>query len=285
MKLTITFDRLRLEEKELQKEAEKAGCKSELIDVRKLSFDVTGKKISNGFGDVVLQRCISYYRSIFLARILENFGVHVINSTKVSEACGNKLVTSMLLAKAGVPTPRTYVALDAESVFETAEKVGYPVVIKPFTGSWGRMVDIAKEPQTLGTIVEYRESMQSPVEHMYYIQEFVKRPPRDIRLIVAGDEVIASVYRNAPKGEWRTNVARGGTTTTFKLNKEIEDITLKAAKAVGGGILGVDAMETKDHGYTIHEVNNTVEFKGAQASTEHRIAKKIVDYVIREAKR
>jgi [lysine-biosynthesis-protein LysW]---L-2-aminoadipate ligase len=285
MKLAITFDRLRLEEKELQKEAEKAGCKSELIDVRKLSFNVTGKKINNGFGDVVLQRCISYYRSIFLARILENFGIKVINSTKVSEACGNKLVTSMLLAKAGVPTPKTYVALDSESVFETAEKVGYPVVIKPFTGSWGRMVDIAKEPQTLGTIVEYRESMQSPVEHMYYIQEFVKRPPRDIRLIVAGDEVIASVYRNAPKGEWRTNVARGGTTTTFKLNKEIEDITLKAAKAVGGGILGVDAMETKDHGYTIHEVNNTVEFKGAQASTEHRIAKKIVDYVIREAKR
>ncbi len=285
MRLTITFDRLRLEEKELQKEAEKAGCKSELIDVRKLSFDVTGKKISNGFGDVVLQRCISYYRSIFLARILENFGVHVINSTKVSEACGNKLVTSMLLAKAGVPTPKTYVALDAESVFETAEKVGYPVVIKPFTGSWGRMVDIAKEPQTLGTIVEYRESMQSPVEHMYYIQEFVKRPPRDIRLIVAGEEVIASVYRNAPKGEWRTNVARGGTTTAFKLNKEIEDITLRAARAVGGGILGVDAMETKDHGYTIHEVNNTVEFKGAQASTEHRIAKKIIDYLIREAKR
>jgi [lysine-biosynthesis-protein LysW]---L-2-aminoadipate ligase len=285
LKLTITFDRLRLEEKELQKEAEKAGCKSELIDARKLSFNVTGKKISNGFGDIVLQRCISYYRSIFLARILENFGIHVINSTKVSEACGNKLVTSMLLAKAGVPTPRTYVALDSESVFETAEKVGYPVVIKPFTGSWGRMVDIAKEPQTLGTIVEYRESMQSPVEHMYYIQEFVKRPPRDIRLIVAGDEVIASVYRNAPKGEWRTNVARGGTTTAFKLNKEIEDVTLRAAKAVGGGILGVDAMETKDHGYTIHEVNNTVEFKGAQVSTEHRIAKKIVDYVIREAKR
>jgi [lysine-biosynthesis-protein LysW]---L-2-aminoadipate ligase len=285
LKLAITFDRLRLEEKELQKEAVKAGCKSELIDVRKLSFDVTGKKINNGFGDVVLQRCISYYRSIFLARILENFGIHVINSTKVSEACGNKLVTSMLLAKAGVPTPKTYVALDAESVFETAEKVGYPVVIKPFTGSWGRMVDIAKEPQTLGTIVEYRESMQSPVEHMYYIQEFVKRPPRDIRLIVAGDEVIASVYRNAPKGEWRTNVARGGTTTAFKLNKEIEDITLKAAKAVGGGILGVDAMETKDRGYTIHEVNNTVEFKGAQASTEDRIARKIVDYVIREAKR
>ena len=285
MKLAITFDRLRVEEKELKKEAERAGCKSELIDVRKLSFNVTGKKLTNGFGDVVLQRCISYYRSAFLTKILENFGIKVVNSTKVSEACGNKLVTSMLLAKAGVPTPKTFVALSSESVFETADKVGYPVVIKPFTGSWGRMVDIAKEPQTLGAIVEYRESMQSPVEHMYYIQEFVKRPPRDIRLIVAGDEVIASVYRNAPKGEWRTNVARGGTTTGFKLNKEIEDITLRAAKAVGGGILGVDAMESKDTGYTVHEVNNTVEFKGAQVATEHRIAKKMIEYVMREAKR
>ena len=256
-----------------------------IIDVRKLAFNVTGKRVTNGFGDVVLQRCISYYRSAFLTRILENFGIQVVNTTKVSEACGNKLVTSMLLAKAGVPTPKTYVALSSESVFETADKLGYPVVVKPFTGSWGRMVDIAKEPQTLGTIVEYRESMQSPVEHMYYLQEFVKRPPRDIRLIVAGDEVIASVYRNAPEGDWRTNVARGGTTTGFKLNKEIEDITLRAAKAVGGGILGVDAMESKDQGYTVHEVNNTVEFKGAQAATEHRIAKKMIEYVIREAKR
>jgi [lysine-biosynthesis-protein LysW]--L-2-aminoadipate ligase len=285
LKLTITFDRLRLEEKELEKEAQDAGCKSELVDVRKLAFNVTAKGAADGFGDVVLQRCISYYRSAFLTRILENFGVRVINSSKVSEACGNKLVTSMLLAKAGVPTPETYVALSSESVFETAEKLGYPVVVKPFTGSWGRMVDIAKEPQTLGTIVEYRESMQNPVEHMYYLQEFVKRPPRDIRLIVAGDEVIASVYRNAPEGEWRTNVARGGTTTGFKVNKEIEDITLRAAKAVGGGILGVDAMESEDHGYTIHEVNNTVEFKGAQGATEHRIAKKMIQYVMREAKR
>ena len=128
MKLAITFDRLRIEEKELKKEAEKAGCKSELIDVRKLAFNVTGKKVKNGFGDIVLQRCISYYRSLFLTRILENFGIQVINTTKVSEACGNKLVTSMLLAKAGVPTPKTYVALSSESVVETAEKLGYPVV-------------------------------------------------------------------------------------------------------------------------------------------------------------
>ena len=130
MKLSITFDRLRLEEKELKTEAEKAGCRSELIDVRKLSFNVTGKKVNSGFGDVVLQRCISYYRSAFLTKILENFGIRVINSTKVSEACGNKLVTSMLLARAGVPTPKTFVALSSESVFETAEKLGKAGVVR-----------------------------------------------------------------------------------------------------------------------------------------------------------
>ena len=284
MKLTITFDRLRLEEKELQKEARKMGVHSDLVDVRKLSFNVTGKRVPNGFGDVVLQRCISYYRSLYLTWIFENYGIRVINSAKVAQACGNKLLTSMLLAKAGVPTPKTYVALSSESVFETAKKVRYPIVLKPFTGSWGRMVDIAKEPQTLSTIVEYREAMQSPIDHMYYIQEFVKRPPRDIRLIVAGDEIIASVYRNAPQNDWRTNVARGGTTTAFKLDKEIEEITHKAAKAVGGGLLGVDAMESKE-GYLVHEVNNTVEFKGAQAATEHKIARKIIEYAIGEAKR
>jgi [lysine-biosynthesis-protein LysW]---L-2-aminoadipate ligase len=284
VKLSITFDRLRWEEKELMTEAEKAGCKVELIDVRKLSFQVTAKKVRNGFGDLVLQRCISYYRSLFLTRILENFGIEVINNSSVSEACGNKLITSMILAKAGVPTPKTHVALSSESVTDAAEAVGYPIVLKPFTGSWGRMISVAKDPQTLAAFVEFRESMQSPLDHMYYIQEFVTRPPRDIRIIVTGDEITSANYRHAPENEWRTNVARGATTTPFKPDKELTEVALKAAAAVGGGILGVDAMESKD-GYMVHEVNNTVEFKGAQAASKVRIAKKMIEFVMRSAKR
>src|SRR5208283_1469614 len=177
MKLSITFDRLRWEEKWLVQEAEKLGCTTELIDVKNLFFDVTGKDAKNGFGDVVLQRCISYYRSLFLTKILENFGIRVINTSKVSEVCGNKLVTSMMLARAGIPTPRTYVSLSSDAVIEAANSLGFPVVMKPFVGSWGRMISLARDAQTLDTIVELKESLQNPIEHMYYLQEFVKRPP------------------------------------------------------------------------------------------------------------
>lgn len=284
MKLTIVFDRIRGEEKWLVQEAKHAGCKTELLDGRALFFEATAEKSPYDLGDVVLQRCISYYRSLFLTRIMENFDAYVINTSKVSEVCGNKLVTSMTLAKAGVPTPKTFVALSSESVQEAAKALEYPVVVKPFVGSWGRMISIAKDAETLDTIVELRESIPNPIEHMYYLQDFVERPPRDIRVIVAGDEIIASVYRNAAANEWRTNVARGATTTAFKADKELSEIVHKAAHAVGGGILGVDVMEAKE-GYIVHEVNNTVEFKGAQAASKTKIAKKMVEFAIRSAKR
>ncbi len=284
MKITITFDRIRGEEKSLALEARRAGCSAELVDGRALFFEATAKKSEQKFGDIVLQRCISYYRSLFLTRIMEHFGAYVINTSKVSEVCGNKLVSSMVLARAGVPTPKTYVALSSESVDEAAEALGYPVVLKPFVGSWGRMISIAKDNQTLDTIVELRESIPNPIEHMYYLQDFVERPPRDIRAIVAGDDIIATVYRNAAANEWRTNVARGATTTAFKPDKELKEIVLKAAHVVGGGILGVDVMESSE-GYLVHEVNNTVEFKGAQAASKTKIAAKMIEYVIRSAKR
>ena len=285
MKITIVFDRIRGEEKSLALEAKRAGCTTELLDGRSLFFEATAKRSKQDFGDVVLQRCISYYRSLFLTRIMENFGTFVINNSKVSDICGNKLIGSMVLAKAGVPTPKTYVALSSEAVDDAADALGYPVVLKPFVGSWGRMISIAKDRQTLDSIVELKESIPNPIEHMYYLQDFVERPPRDIRAIVAGDEIIATVYRHAAANEWRTNVARGATTTAFTPEKELEEIVLKAAHAVGGGILGVDVMESSS-GYMVHEVNNTVEFKGAQAATRKtKIAKKMIEYVIRSAKR
>jgi [lysine-biosynthesis-protein LysW]--L-2-aminoadipate ligase len=284
MRISIIFDRLREEEKWLVREAKHAGCTTELLDGRKLEFEVTSRTPADEYGDVVLQRCISYYRSLFLTKILENFGSSVINSSKVSDICGNKLITSMVLAKAGVPTPKTFVAMSSESVQRAAAGLGYPVVIKPFVGSWGRMVSVAKEWDTLDTIVEMRESIPNPLEHMYYLQEYVKRPPRDIRAIVAGDEIIAAVYRHASENEWRTNVARGATTTAFTPQDGLTEVVLKAASAVGGGILGVDVMESQE-GYLVHEVNNTVEFKGAQAASKTKIAKKIIEYVMKRGKR
>ncbi|MDA4128051.1 MAG: lysine biosynthesis protein LysX [Thaumarchaeota archaeon] len=284
MKLTILFDRLRWEEKALQKEAQALGANAALVDAKPLVFEISRVRRAREFGDVVLQRCISFYRTLYLTRILENLGVSVVNPYLVTESCGNKLLTTLILAKAKIPTPRTMISLSSDTVAESAQKMGFPVVLKPFVGSWGRMVSIARDKEALLSIVELREELQNPIEHMYYLQEFVKRPPRDVRAVVAGDEIAACVYRYAPEDDWRTNVARGGLTKALKPNKELREIIFRAADAVGGGVLGVDAMESEE-GYLVHEVNNTVEFAGAQAATSGSIARKIAAYVISRARK
>lgn len=284
MKLSIFFDRLRWEEKTLADEARAAGLSVDLVDTRSLHFDISRTPRTRQFGDGILQRCISHYRALFSTRILESAGAKVINSYIVAETCGNKLATTMALARAGVPTPKTVVALSSESVESASKRVRFPLVMKPFTGSWGRMVSVAKDRDTLTSLVELREEIHNPLEHMYYLQEFVRRPPRDIRAIVAGDEVAACVYRRARRGDWRTNVARGGTTRAFKPSPSLVETVLKSAEAVGGGVLGIDAMES-DSGPVVHEVNNVVEFRGAQAATEGSIAAKIIGFATRSLRR
>ena len=283
MKLTITFDRLRWEEKALNDAAESAGLESSLTDVKGLVFEVP--KRAKDFGDVVLQRCISHYRSSLLTLTLEGAGLKVINSYDVAETCSNKLATSIALANAGVPTPRTLLALTSEGAEEAAEKLGYPLVMKPFTGSWGRMVTVVPDRATLQSLIEYKEELANPQEqHTYYLQEYIRRPPRDVRAIVAGGTNDASVHRIAPPGEWRTNVARGAVSKAFKPDSELKELILKAAEAVGGGILGVDAMEPES-GYLVHEVNNTVEFKGAQSAVGTDIPAELIKYVAQTTRR
>ncbi len=282
MKLGITFDRLRWEEKALKDAAESAGLETSLIDVKGLNFEV-GKKRQE-FGDVVLQRCISHYRSLLLSQTLEGSGLRVINSHSVAETCSNKLATSIALSRAGVPTPRTFLALSSDAVEDAAEELGYPLVLKPFVGSWGRMVTIVKDKATLQALVEYKEELANPIEHMYYLQEYIQRPPRDIRAIVAGNRLVTCVHRHAPPGEWRTNVARGGTSEAFKPDAELKEIVHRASEAVGGGVLGVDAMESSS-GYVVHEVNNTVEFRGAQSAVDVDIPKRIIEYVAHTVRR
>jgi len=283
VKVSITFDRLRWEEKALSEAAEAAGVEATLVDSKGLIFEVPKKHPD--LGDVVLQRCISHYRSSILTLMLEGAGLKVINSHDVAERCSNKLATSIALANAKVPTPRTFLALTSEAAEEAADKLGYPFVLKPFTGSWGRMVTVVRDRSTLQSLIEYKEELANPQEqHMYYLQEFIRRPPRDIRAIVAGDNIVACVYRIAPPGEWRTNVARGAVSKAFKPDTELKEIILKAAEAVGGGILGVDAMEPES-GYLVHEVNNTVEFKGAQSAVDTDIPAQLIKYVSQVARR
>lgn len=285
-RLAIVYDRLRWEEKELIKKAKEKGIELAIIDAKEiiLNLDESEEKVKKLFGDIVLQRCISYFRGHNLTLFLENKGLIVINSKKVAEICGNKLLTTLTLIKANIPTPKTKIAFAPQSTLKALKEIGYPAVLKPITGSWGRMVSLVKDKDIAEAIIEMREQLTNPIDRIYYVQEYVKRPPRDVRSIVVGDELVTAVYREAPEDEWRTNVARGAITKPYPVTKEFEELVIKAAKAVSGGVVGVDAMESPD-GLVVHEINNTVEFRGAQSVTKRSIAEAIINYALSLAKR
>ena len=281
-KLRILFDRVRSEEKMLQEKASELGHDAKMIDAKITQVNTESKKSDFDFGDVVLERCVSYFRGLHFTACLEFLDVPVINSFEVANNCGNKMITSLLLKKHNVPTPKTYFTFSSEAALENLEKIGYPVVIKPVVGSWGRGVMPLKDRDTADAIIEVRELNDGPLDRIYYLQEMVNRPPRDIRVIVIGDQVVAAMYRTS-SGSFKTNIAVGGEPVACEITKELEDVCMKAAKAVGGGILGVDVMEDKKRGLVVHEVNNTVEFKGLAKVVKKDIPKEMIDFVIKSA--
>ena len=282
-KICIVFDRLRTEEKLLQKEAENLGYETSMIDAKITNFDTNSKRDDFEFGDVVLERCISYYRGLHFTACLEFLDIPVINKFDVANTCGNKMITSMLLKKNNIPTPKTYFSFSAETALENFEKIGYPLVIKPIIGSWGRSVMPIKDKDTAEAVIENRQVTDGPQDRIYYLQEMVDRPPRDIRVITVGDQAVSAMYRKS-SGGFKTNIALGADPELCEITKEIEDLCEKASKAVGGGILGIDLMEDKEKGLVVHEVNNTVEFKGLVKVSEKNIPKEMIDYAVRNIK-
>jgi [lysine-biosynthesis-protein LysW]---L-2-aminoadipate ligase len=285
VKVCIIYDKVRFEEKSLYHKAKKKGINSQIIDAKTITINTGSKRTSLQLGDVVIQRSISHFRGLYLTSCLEFLDFLVINKFKVGQTCGNKLITSLTLAKYDVPTPKTHFAFSAESAIELIYKIGFPLVLKPVMGSWGRGVFPIRNEEMANMIIEMREGSDSPLARIFYIQEMVNRPPRDLRCIVVGDKLIAAIYRYSAQNEWRTNVARGGKAEAAPITKELEDIALRAAKAVGGGILGIDLMEDEKRGLLVHEVNNTVEFRGASSVCEADIADAIIEYALFIAKK
>ncbi|HJR85417.1 MAG TPA: lysine biosynthesis protein LysX [Nitrososphaeraceae archaeon] len=281
IRICIIYDKLRFEEKKLYKDIQEKGFDAILVDGKSLIFDTESSKSDSRFGDIVLQRVISYNRGLHLTYCLEQIGLPVVNSFNVSEICGNKLITSLILKKNNVPTPKTTFAFSTESARECMKKLGYPLVVKPIIGSWGRGVYQIKDQSMAEMMLDSRQENDNLFSRIYYLQELIDRPSRDIRCIVIGDQVVASVFRYSSENEWRTNVAVGGRTEVASLTSELKEIVLKASNAVGGGILGVDLMEDKERGYLVHEVNNTVEFRGASAVCKSDIAGAMTDYLVK----
>ncbi|MBI2111214.1 MAG: lysine biosynthesis protein LysX [Nitrosarchaeum sp.] len=278
-KICIVFDRLRTEEKMLEKEASNLGHDAVMLDAKTTQINTDSKRKDFDFGDVVLERCVSYFRGLHFTASLEFMDVPVLNKFQVANQCGNKMFMTLLLKKYNVPTPKTYFSFSSESASENIEKVGYPLVIKPVIGSWGRGVMQLKDKDTADALFEIRDITDSPHDRIFYLQELINRPPRDIRVITVGDEPIAAMYRKS-SGGFKTNIALGADPELCEITKEIEEISTKASKAMGGGILGIDIMEDEKRGLVVHEVNNTVEFKGLARVSRRNIPKEMVEFAL-----
>jgi len=274
-KITVLYDTIRLEEKLLIKAAERHDKQIEMVDCKQLSVNLN--KNTHEF-ETVLQRCVSYYRNIHSTATFEGLGARVINCLNTGLLAGNKLFTHMLLQKAGIPTPEATMAFSKESAIESLEKNGYPKIIKPTVGSWGRMVSKLNDRDSAEGVIESRESMH-PSYQMYFLEEFVQRPPRDIRAIVIGDTVAGAIYRVSNDSNWKTNTHLGGSAEVCEVSNEFEDICIKAKNTVHGEIVGVDLMESNDKGLVVHEINNTTEFRNVVKVTGNDIPTQMLDYL------
>jgi [lysine-biosynthesis-protein LysW]---L-2-aminoadipate ligase len=272
-RIAVVYDRLRPEERLLFDAFDAAGVAIDRLFAPNLRVAFDGEPLRY---DVVLERCVAQTRGLALARTFEAAGARVLNPSRVIETCGDKLATSAVLAAAGVATPRTAVAFSPEGALAIAEDLGYPVVLKPVVGSWGRMVSRLSDPDALSAVIEHKEVLGGPAHKVLYLQEYVEKPGRDIRAFVIGERVIAAIHRSSD--HWITNTARGGVASRADVDADLERVALAAARAVGGGMLAIDLLES-ERGLLVIEVNHTMEFRNSIETTGVDIPGAIVAHV------
>jgi [lysine-biosynthesis-protein LysW]--L-2-aminoadipate ligase len=271
------MSRVRIEEKLLMEELAARGANITKFDDRELFFDLNRPSIEV---DVVLERAINHLRALYALRVLNDWGVPTVNTWEVANTCGDKLLTTSALNRYGVPNPRTLLAFTPESALEAIDEIGYPVVIKPAVGSWGRLLARINDRDAAEAILEHKVTLGSFHHGAFYIQEYVKKPGRDIRSFVVGGETICAIYRASE--HWITNTARGGKASNCPVTPELDEISRRAAEAVGGGVVAIDLFETED-GLIVNEVNYTMEFRNSIDTTGVNIPGRVADYVIAQA--
>ncbi len=279
MRVGVLLSRVRKEEKLIFDRLQRRGVPFDTIDDRQIVFDLQG----NGFGkyDVVLERCINHSRALYAVHILNDWGVPTVNNAEVAEVCGNKLLTSSSLIRHGVPTPRTKIAFTPDSALQAIEAMGYPVVLKPAVGSWGRLLSKINDRDAAEAVLEHKQILGSYHHSIFYIQEYIRKPMRDIRAFVVGNETIAAIYRHSE--HWITNTARGGSASVCQITPELNDLCVRAARAVGGGVVAIDVLEDPERGLLVNEVNYTMEFRNSIEPTGVDIPGRIVDFALRVA--
>ena len=278
MRVGVLCSRVRVEEKLIFKALRDRGVDGERVDTNTITLGLSGGLV--GY-DVILVRCLSHSRALYASKLLGDNGQRTVNDHEVIATCGDKLLTSLALAQRGVPTPRTKLAFTPRAALEAIEQMGYPVVLKPLNGSWGRLLAKINDRDAAETILEHKHTLGGHRHSIFYIQEYIEKPGRDIRSFVVGDKVVAAIYRHAQ--HWITNTARGGEASACPITPEVERISRAAAEAVGGGVLAVDILEAPDGRLLVSEVNHTPKFRNSIAPTGVDIAGRIADRALEVA--
>jgi [lysine-biosynthesis-protein LysW]--L-2-aminoadipate ligase len=279
LKIGFLYTRMRVEEKYLLEELNRReGIEVVLINDGDQYFDISKLPVAV---DVLFERSISYSRGLYVSRIFNANGVHVVNSPEVAERCGDKYITSQILEQEAIPTPRVLMAFTEESALAACEELGFPCVLKPVVGSWGRLLAKVTDQASAEAFIEHKALLGGVNHQIFYIQEYIDKPGRDIRAFVIGEEPIGAIYRSSEN--WITNTARGGVASNCPVTPEIAELCRRTAHALGGGLLAIDLFETPG-GLTVNEVNHTMEFRNSIATTGVNIPALMVDYVIEQAR-
>ena len=274
MRVGFLHSLIRKEEKLLLAElAKQGGVEAVMLDDRKMVFDLE----SGPAVDVVLERCINHSRALYGLRLLESCGIRCVNGYRVAAVCGDKLLTSLAMEEAGIAQPAVRIAFTEASALEALDDLGYPAVLKPAVGSWGRLLSKINDRDAAESILEHKAVLGSYHHSIFYIQEYVEKNGRDIRSFVVGDECIAAIYRDS--AHWITNTARGARASNCPVTEELAAVSTAAARAVGGGILAVDLFETP-RGLLVNEVNCTMEFRNSIDTTGVNIPGRMVEYLL-----
>ena len=273
--LAILHSTVRAEEKRIVTAAKNRKVNALLIDIRGEIFNPA--TYLAGF-NLALQRSVSTVKGLYATAFMESMGVTVVNSSSVSQICENKFLTSLRLSESGVPTAKFALVFDLDQALEAVEALGgFPVVIKPPLGSWGRLLSKVNDRDALETVLEHKSVLGSPQQKAFYLQEYVPKKGRDIRAFIAGKQPLCAIYRESQ--HWITNTARGASVRNCPLTEELTEICVKTAAAIGEGLLAVDIFETQD-GLKVNEVNHTMEFKNSEEPTGVDIAGKIIAYCL-----
>ncbi len=279
MKIGVLVSRIRVEEKLLFEELQKRGLEFDRLYDNELVFNLEEKPFEY---DVILERSLHHGRALYALKVLNDWGIRTVNTHHVATVCGSKFLTTQAIIHHGVPTPKTRLAFTPESALQAIEELGYPVVIKPSVGSWGRLLAKLNDREAAEAVLEHKETLGNYEHSIFYIQEYIKKPQRDIRAFVVGNETICAIYRGS--SHWITNTARGGEASNCTVTPELNDLCVRAARAVGGGVVAIDVFEDQDRGLLVNEVNYTMEFRNSIDTTGVNIPGRVVDYCLQVAK-